>query len=34
MGEALAETNLPAGATAMLRRFFEDSGTFLINRSD
>jgi hemoglobin len=34
MGEALAETNLPADATAMLRRFFEDSATFLINHPD
>jgi hemoglobin len=34
MEAALAETNLPAPAESMLRKFFHDSGTFLINRKE
>jgi hemoglobin len=34
MGEALSESNLPPDAARTLRRFFEDAGTFLINRPD
>lgn len=32
MEAALAETKLPAQAESMLRKFFHDSGTFLVNR--
>ena len=32
MEAALAETKLPARAESMLRKFFHDAGTFLINR--
>ena len=34
MEAALAETKLPALAESMLRKFFHDSGTFLINRQE
>jgi hemoglobin len=34
MEAALAETKLPAPAESMLRKFFHDSGTFLINRRE
>jgi truncated hemoglobin YjbI len=34
MEQALAETQLPANATAMLHQFFIDSATFLINQPD
>ena len=34
METALAETKLPAQAESMLRKFFRDSGTFLINRRE
>jgi hemoglobin len=34
MEAALAETKLPAPAESMLRKFFHDSGTFLINRQE
>ena len=33
MEAALAETNLPAAAVPLLRRFFEDSATFMINHA-
>jgi hemoglobin len=33
MEQALAETALPAEAEAILRSFFDDAATFLINRS-
>lgn len=33
MEAALVETKLPAPAESMLRKFFHDAGTFLINRS-
>ena len=32
MGEALDEARLPAEADALLRRFFDQSATFMINR--
>jgi hemoglobin len=32
MSAAMDEANLPAAADAMLRKFFEDSATFLMNR--
>ncbi len=32
MEEALSETQLPADVTVVLRRFFRDAATFLINR--
>jgi hemoglobin len=34
MESALAETELPPEADKMLRRFFEDSATFMINYAD
>lgn len=34
MNQALEETTLPAEAAAVLRRFFDDAATFLINRPD
>jgi hemoglobin len=34
MEAALAETKLPAQAESMLRKFFHDSGTFLLNRPE
>lgn len=34
MEAALAETKLPAPAESMLRKFFHDSATFLINRRE
>jgi hemoglobin len=34
METALAEAKLPAPAESMLRKFFHDSGTFLINRAE
>jgi hemoglobin len=34
MEAALEETNLPPDADRMLRQFFHDSATFLINRDD
>lgn len=34
MEAALGETKLPAQAESMLRKFFHDSGTFLINRRE
>ena len=33
MDEALAESALPAGPARLLRQFFHDSGTFLINNA-
>ena len=34
MGQALDEVGLPPDATAVLRRFFEDAATFLMNQPD
>jgi len=34
MGQALDEVGLPADASAVLRRFFEDAATFLMNQPD
>jgi hemoglobin len=34
MNEALAEVQLPPVAQSMLRKFFEDAATFLLNRAD
>ena len=34
MEEALNETSLPEDATRLLRSFFHDSATFLINHGD
>ena len=34
MEAALAEADLPPDATALLRQFFHDSATFLINHTD
>lgn len=34
MGQALDEVGLPADARAVLRRFFEDAATFLMNQPD
>lgn len=34
MDAALAETRLPAPAESMLRKFFHDAATFLINRRE
>ena len=32
MGEAMEEVGLPEEAVPMLKKFFEEAGTFLINR--
>jgi hemoglobin len=34
MDEALNEADLPAPAAAVLRHFFAETGTFLINRGE